>query len=133
VEGSEKVEQERHIEHRRQLNSQADRLIEEILRRPGFERFLRILQCAELAHAASNSFVIVLVANEPNYFAIIIQAGKGPQHILLQSTNGKTLRRLIELTSGSGMRGAVDRGLAKERVPPHIPLEQLWFTIVEPV
>jgi tetratricopeptide (TPR) repeat protein len=133
AEGLEKVDLERHIEHRRQLNDQADRLIEDIRRRPGFERFLRIPQYERLAQAASNGYVVALVANEPNYFAIVIQAGRAPQPILLPSVDGEKLRRLIELTSGSGMRDAVDRGIVKERVPPRVPLEQMWRTIVEPV
>jgi tetratricopeptide (TPR) repeat protein len=133
TEGLEKVDLERHIEHRRQLNDQADRLIEEIRRRPGLERFLRIPQYEQLARAASNGYVVALVANEPIYFAIIIQADKAPQSVLLSSVNGEKLRRLIELTSGSGMRDAVDRGVVKERVPPHVPLERMWRIIVEPV
>jgi hypothetical protein len=133
VEGCEKVDLERHIEHRRQLNDQADRLIENIRRRPRFERFLRIPQYERLAQAASNGYVVALVANSPIYFAIVIQAGKAPQSILLPSVDGEKLRRLIELTSGSGMRDAVDRGVVKERVPPRVPLEQMWRTIVEPV
>jgi hypothetical protein len=133
VEGCEKVDLEQHIEHRRQLNDQADRLIEDIRRRPGFERFLRIPQYERLAQAASNGYVVALVANEPFYFAIIIQAGRAPQSIFLPSVDGEKLRRLIELTSGSGMRDGVDRGVVKERVPPRVPLEQMWRTIVEPV
>jgi tetratricopeptide (TPR) repeat protein len=133
VEGCEKVDLERHIEHRRQLNDQADHLIEEIRGRPGFERFLRIPQYERLAQAASNGYVVALVANSPMYFAIVIQAGRAPQPILLPSVDREKLRRLIELTSGSGMRDAVDRGVVKERVPPCVPLEQMWRTIVKPV
>jgi tetratricopeptide (TPR) repeat protein len=129
----EKVDLERHIEHRRQLNNQADSLIDEIRRRPGFERFLRIPQCAQLAQAASNGIVVALIANEPNYFAIIIRAGEDPQSVSLPSVDSEKLRRLIELTSGSGMRDALDRGVMKEKVPPHVPLEHMWRTIVEPV
>jgi hypothetical protein len=122
-EGLEKVDLERHIEHRRQLNDDADRLFKEIRLRPRFDRFLKIPQYEQLAQAASNGIVVALVANEPYFFVVIIQAGKDPQHLFLPSLNGNKLHKLIELTSGSGMRDAVERGLAKERVPPRIPLE----------
>jgi tetratricopeptide (TPR) repeat protein len=131
--GLEKAELGRHIEHRRQLNDQADCLIEDIRSRPGFERFLRIPQFEQLAQAASNGIVVALVANQPIFFAIIIQVGKSPQLVPLLSVDSNKLRRLIELTSGSGMRDAVERGLAKETVPPRVPLGQMWQTIVEPV
>jgi tetratricopeptide (TPR) repeat protein len=133
TEGLEKVDLERHIEHRRQLNEQADHLIDKIRGRSGFERFLRIPQYEQLAQAASNGIVVALIANEPNYFAIIVRAGEGPQSVSLPSVDREKLRRLIELTSGSGMRNMADRGLAKERVPPRVPLERMWRTIVQPV
>jgi hypothetical protein len=85
MDGEHKANLERHIESRRQLNEQADRLIEEIRTRPGFERFLRVLQYAKLAQSAANGFVVTLVANEPDCFAIIIQAHEDPKPVLLPS------------------------------------------------
>jgi tetratricopeptide (TPR) repeat protein len=153
MDGQRKANLERHIEHRRQLNDKADLLIEVIRTRPGFERFLKIPQYAKLAQSATSGFVVALVANEPNHFAIIIQADKDPQHVPLPDANGVMLRKLIEKTSGSGMRDAVDKDVAKERtyhrvaleqtrvskvkkpvIPhPYVPLEQMWHAIVEPV
>jgi tetratricopeptide (TPR) repeat protein len=133
VVGLEKVDLDHTIEHRHQLNDQAGRLIDEIRRRPGFDRFLRIPQFEQLAQAASNSYVIALVANEPIFFAIVIQVGQGPQLVPLPSVNGDKLRRLIKPTSGSGMCDAVERAVMKKKVRPCVPLEQMWRTIIEPV
>jgi tetratricopeptide (TPR) repeat protein len=133
VEGLGKGDLEKHIEHRRRLNSQAERLVEDIRRRPGFDRFLRIPQFEQLAQAASNGYIVALVASEPTSFAIIIQAGRAPQHILLSSVDGKKLRRLTELTSGSGMRDLADERAARQRLHARMPLEQIWVTIVKPV
>jgi tetratricopeptide (TPR) repeat protein len=133
VVGLERADLEQHIEHRRQLNNKADRLIEEIRHRPGFERFLRNPQYEQLAEVASNGYVVALIANEPVYFAILIQAGKDPQPVSLPSVDGKTLRRLTELTSGSGMRDLADERVTKQRIHPRVPLEQIWVTIVKPV
>jgi hypothetical protein len=133
AEGLEKADLEKRIEHRRRLNEQAENLIEEIRLRPGFERFLRIPQFEQLAQAASNGYVVALVANEPIFFAIIIQADKTPQHILLPSVDGKALRRLTALTSGSGMRDLADERVTKQRIHPRMPLEEIWRTIVKPV
>jgi HEPN domain-containing protein len=133
IAGLEKADLERHIEHRRQLNDEAESLIAKIRHRPGFKRFLRIPQYEQLAQAASNGFVVALVANEPNYFAIIIQAGKDPQPISLTFVDSKKLRRLTELTSDSGMRDFADERVTRQKLHPRMPLEQIWLTIVKPV
>jgi hypothetical protein len=127
------ADQERRIEYRRQLNDQAERLIEEIRGRPGFDRFLRIPQFQHLSQAATNSFVVALVATEFRYFAIVIQANEAPEDVPLPFVNGEMLRKLVVQTSGSGMRDIADRGVVKERIHPRVPLEQLWRTIVRPV
>jgi tetratricopeptide (TPR) repeat protein len=133
TQGLEKEDLERHIEYRRKLNDEVERLIEDIRRRPGFERFLRIPKYTKLAEAASRGFVVALVANEPFIFAIIIQAGEGLQHVPLPSVDRNKLRRLIELTSGPGMRDLSDERATRQRLHPRLPLEQIWLTIVKPV
>jgi tetratricopeptide (TPR) repeat protein len=128
-----RADMERLIEHRRQLNDQADRLVEEIRARPGFDRFLKIPQFEKLAQAAAGGFVVALVASEPVCFAIVIRAEVAPQAVNLSSVNVEGLRKLCAQISGSGMRDGPDRGITKERIRARVPLEQMWRAIVEPV
>jgi tetratricopeptide (TPR) repeat protein len=128
-----RADMENRMEYRRQLNIQADRLIEKIRLRPQFERFLKIPQYEALSHAAASGFVVALVASEPHCFAIIIQADQAPYSIILDSVNGDKLSELCVQVSGSGMRDDADRGIIKESVHAPMPLAYMWRVIVEPV
>lgn len=135
---------ESQIEHRRQLNQQADSLIEDIRMRPGFEHFLKVPQYDKLAQAATNGFVVVLIANEPLFFAIVIHADDVLEHVPLPSVKGDMLRKLQAQVSESGMRdythasegrghNTMSRGISKEKTPTHTPLALMWKTIIQPI
>jgi hypothetical protein len=135
VEVKDNADMEQRIEHRRQLNNKSDRLIEKICARPGFDRFMKIPTYEQLAQAtkAAGGYVVALIASDPYYFALIIQAKEAPKAFSLPSMNGDRLRNLCVQVSGSGMRGDVDRGLKKEEINAQVPLEQVWRAVVEPV
>jgi hypothetical protein len=140
-----RAEIEQQIEHRRVLNQQADGIIAEIRTRPGHGRFLKIPQFEELAQAAKNSIVVVLVAEGRVFFAIIIQAAKDllGVHLPMTSAHGNVLPKLIAQLANSGMRdysGGENDGhdeterasRIKQRQNP-VPLAEMWRHIVKPV
>jgi tetratricopeptide (TPR) repeat protein len=129
--------------YRRQLSEQSENLIGQIRLRPGFERFLRIPRFDELVEAANSGFVVLLVANEPIFFAIIIHPLGLLKPILLESVTGSMLQRLHTRLSGFGMRdftcnmdsmsNDINRGMRAKLPDQGNPLEQMWQAIVGPV
>jgi hypothetical protein len=129
-----RADMEQRTEGRRHLNNQANRFIEKIRLRPGFDRFLKIPQFEKLAQAAKSGFVVALIANSQCCFAVVIQANEAPQCVVLpRSLCGDGLHKLSVQVSGSGMRDSLDRGIVREQVHTRVPLAQMWHTIVEPV
>jgi tetratricopeptide (TPR) repeat protein len=139
-----KLALEQLIESRRQLNSQAEVMIEQIRARPGFDRFLKLPQFERLCDAARGGVVVALIANESRCFASVID---GRQHLARTwhkelDLTPRQLQDLNRRVSYDGMRGLADepcyqdssRQMQVSRVKhPHTPLADIWSRIVRPI
>ncbi|KAI0344929.1 hypothetical protein BDW22DRAFT_979978 [Trametopsis cervina] len=95
---------EAEIEHRRQLNEQADRILQGIRSRPGFEYFLKIKPFSELAEVTARGFVVILLATKKACSAIVLHPHR--QETISLPINVERLHNLRVMIEESGMRDA---------------------------
>jgi hypothetical protein len=146
IHASDRAAIEQRAEERRLLNIQAERLIDEIRTRPGFERFLKIPDYARLRQAAASGPVVILIDASSAFFALIIKSQNDiePTAIALPSITVDHLHELRAQVSMLQMRelmenlepavDEVDRGLFNiSRPMKDSTLGQIWKKIVYPV
>lgn len=151
--GKDRAETERNINDRRRLSEEAERLIEEIRSRPGFDRFLSPPDFAQLSRAAVNGPVVILNEHMVLSVAIIINMNWSDKMRLvpLPRVALNKLHKLTQKVAWYNLRGGTAsdldletsdadtadtdtvRGAAFSRPQTRTPLEELWITVVEPV
>ncbi|TDL21765.1 hypothetical protein BD410DRAFT_290895 [Rickenella mellea] len=136
--------QEAAVQKHRQLAQVWDRIVEQVRKKPGFERFLLPKQYSELRHAARDGPVIVLNTSEYACDALIIISER-LHHVHLESFSYKKAQNLREslhsILSHQGLRvryndrgaGPVIQGNFRGDDAFRPILAELWNSVVKPV
>jgi hypothetical protein len=103
-----RIAAERLMDDRRQMNAEVERMVDEIRKRPGFERFLKIPAFEELIKAAARGPVVILLTTDIACFAVVIVDDTGKcESVQLTKISPSTLKQLNLDVRSSGLR---DRG-----------------------
>jgi tetratricopeptide (TPR) repeat protein len=133
---------ERMVEQRRKLSARAERLIDTIREKPGFERFLMIQTFQHLRQAATKGSVVVLVETKHRCFALLMRDSRGPvQSILLRTITSEDLRIFSSQVSEWGQRSRLEEDRKMSKVPSgkssesqlKLILQDVWTKAVGPI
>lgn len=134
------------VSHRRR-GAEAERIIDEVRKLPGLERFLLAKPFSLLAEAAARGPVVVLISARGTCAAILLRhPDSAPEHVLLPQLTEDILKRLTEDVQASNLRGGTGgegkspsaERLTKKSAPGSQYsgdklLEALWRYVVGPV
>lgn len=141
---------EKRSARQRQLNSQVQSMLDEIRSRPGFSRFMTIEPFGELAKAADNGIIVLLLATEVACYAILMLNSSEVKPVQLHNLNISQLRALsarCESTERKTVRqSSTDDFDCEERLgiqktssrktaatPLGAILDQIWRCIIHPI
>jgi tetratricopeptide (TPR) repeat protein len=146
------VLRDRHIEEHRRMGDVAEALVAEIRSRPGMSRFMQPPTFSTLVQGLPEAgFVVLLVASELGYHALVINRAAGastqPKSITLAPPQGgffsEAVRETMPRDGGSGdhlsrnpytsRAFGVSKKNNQSREPIDATLEQLWISIVKPI